>query len=44
MSLVATPAWSMLLNLMVSGNGSFTIFLISHYHFLLGDSGDALMT
>jgi hypothetical protein len=44
MSLVATPAWSMLLNLMVSGNGSFTVFLISHYHFLLGDSGDALMT
>lgn len=25
MSLVATPAWSMLLNLMVRGNGSFTI-------------------
>jgi hypothetical protein len=25
MSLVATPAWSMPLNLMVSGNGSFTI-------------------
>lgn len=24
MSLVATPAWSMLLNLMVRGNGNFT--------------------
>lgn len=29
MSLVATPAWSMLLNLMVSGNGSFTVPRVS---------------
>lgn len=30
MSLVATPAWSMLLNLMVKGKGSFTVMLMIH--------------